>query len=115
MTKINQTSELTAKMLAPLKDWCERTEGGMKTVLELYNKGLAKPVSLPNIYRCLRKNKDNKVYEPKAGTLLRLLECYQAIRGTDIHGEPMPSIYCTVNGHTPAHSGLCCKVCKSIL
>lgn len=114
MTKVKQTNELTAKMLAPLIKYCETTEGGMMRLVKLYNKGLTKPIHYGTIHRWLTK-KGPKTFEPHAGSFLRLCECYQKIRGQDVEGKPMPSIWCVVNGHCPNHEGRECKVCKCAL
>ena len=114
MTKIKNTDELCSKILAPLIDYCEKNRGwgkktsGLKTVCELFNKGLSDKIGMATISRWLKKDNGKT---PSGGNLLRLIEVQIQIRGRDVENKPEPTMFCIANGHIPARDGFTCKEC----
>jgi hypothetical protein len=115
MKKFKNTKAICDEMLAPLLAHCEKKGyGAMSEILALYNKGLAEPILLSTLQRWLCSDPKKRI-EPKGGSLLRLLEVWQSLRGKDVENNHQPSIYCAANGCEPTRDGLQCKRCKKSL
>ena len=110
MTKTKTTKALTDSILAPLIKHCTTHQGARKEVAELFNKGLSSKVRITTINKWIQADEKKRI-EPAGGSLLRLCEVWQTIRGKDVENAPANSIYCEVNGHAPSRNGLNCIKC----
>ena len=110
MTKTKTTKALTDSILAPLIKHCTTHQGARKEVAELFNRGLSSKVRITTINKWIQADEKKRI-EPAGGSLLRLCEVWQTIRGKDVENAPANSIYCEVNGHTCSRNGLNCIKC----
>ena len=110
MTKIKNTQQLSADILAPLIKHCTDNRGATTKVAELFNAGLKEKVRLTTIGRWLCKDESKRI-EPTAGSLLRLLEVWRELRGQDVEGWRDQTIFCAANGCKPSRNGEHCITC----
>lgn len=108
MNKLKSTRQLSDEILTPLIR--HYNAGNSAEVLKLFNQGLREPVLRSVMHKWLMAD-PKKRQMPSAGSLLRLLEVWREIRGTDAENRIEPTVYCAANGCSPSHSGMNCLRC----
>lgn len=116
MTKIKNTDQLSAEILAPLIEHCEKKHGAVAELHRKFNEGLKEKASPATFHRWLTSDKKLRS-EPSAGNFLRLCELWKEVSGKQVEGSIIaePTIYCIVNGCAGDNTGLKCKRCNQEL
>ena len=79
MKKVSTTKQLSEREILPIVAFCQQHRGGMARIVELFNKGLTKPLQRPAIARWLFKDAAKRG-EPLHGAGLRLTHAYEQAR-----------------------------------